>query len=347
HNAVEAGPDWWLSNPNGSGPFRFFAYQPGFGLLLARNDSFYREPAYVEGVVFDLRGGSWLDRYAADVIDFQPSIFADDVDAVFDQNGPYWNDLVRDASGNPGVVQMSVNYVGFNAHQPPFDDPLVRQAFSRSVDKQLLNETIFRNLSVVAEGILPPSMPGFNRSLRGLDFNPAQARQLLAQSRYAGKLPPVKITVAGVGGPVGGLVGGLVDQWQRNLGVTVEVEQVDWESFLADTRAGRTQMFQLGWSADYPDPSDFLDVLFHSGSGENHTGYSNPEVDRLLEAARGERNVQTRLRLYQQAEQIVVRDAAWLPLSFGRDYPLVKPWVHGLTFSGMDIPYLRFVWLDQ
>ena len=84
-------------------------------------------------------------------------------------------------------------------------------------------------------------------------------------------------------------------------------------------------------------------MLFHSRSGENRGGYANPEVDRLLEQARVEQNQQARFRLYHQAEQVIVRDAAWVPLWHGKQFILVKPYVTGFRASPVIQPWLRDV----
>jgi ABC-type oligopeptide transport system substrate-binding subunit len=135
--------------------------------------------------------------------------------------------------------------------------------------------------------------------------------------------------------------------WRENLGAAVEIELVDWETFLDEMRGGRFQAFQIGWVADYPDAEDFLDLLFHSESVENHTDYSNPDVDQLLEMARVEGDIDARLAMYQEIEQIIVDDAPWLPLWFGRSYFLVKPYVKGFTPAPMVIPYLKDIWIER
>ncbi|MFW6174540.1 MAG: peptide ABC transporter substrate-binding protein, partial [Chloroflexota bacterium] len=105
--------------------------------------------------------------------------------------------------------------------------------------------------------------------------------------------------------------------------------------------------FGQGWGADYPDPQDFLDILFHSESSANTGNYENPQVDRLLEQARTEPDVDERMRLYQEAEQMIVNDAAWLPLWWDtQGLALVQDYVHSYTFPRMSRPYLADVWVE-
>ena len=103
----------------------------------------------------------------------------------------------------------------------------------------------------------------------------------------------------------------------------------------------------MGWIADYPDPEDFLDLLFHSSSALNHTRYSNPEVDRLLEEARVELDAAGRLQTYRQAEELIVADAPWVPIAHSVDYVLTKPYVKGATHAAAIFPWLSNVSVEQ
>jgi ABC-type oligopeptide transport system substrate-binding subunit len=105
-------------------------------------------------------------------------------------------------------------------------------------------------------------------------------------------------------------------------------------------------MYDLGWIADYPDPENFLDVLFHSEKSENHMGYSNPELDEFLEKARTEQDPEERLKLYQEAEQLIINDAPWVPLFYEVEYWLTKPYVKGMIYPPMIIPKLQYVSIE-
>ena len=102
-------------------------------------------------------------------------------------------------------------------------------------------------------------------------------------------------------------------------------------------------MFYMGWIADYPHPQNFLDVLFHTDTDNNYGEYSNPEIDTLLEMAGVEPDSNLSLALYQQAEQKLVEDAACLPLWFGKNYTLVKPYVKGYNLNPQGLVMLNSV----
>ena len=127
-----------------------------------------------------------------------------------------------------------------------------------------------------------------------------------------------------------------------------EVIQVEWATYFEDLHARRFQAFAgLGWQADYPDPQDFLDILFHSDSRLNGANYSNEKVDNLLESARTAEWEQ-RVTLYREAEQIILDDSPWVPLWFsGERLFLIKPEVEGYHLTPMIIPKMRFISLSK
>jgi oligopeptide transport system substrate-binding protein len=193
-------------------------------------------------------------------------------------------------------------------------------------------------------------LPGFNTGLKALPYDPAQAREYLEQSKYGGPegLPPIVFTDGGIGTYVSPSVAAMAEMWEQNLGVTITVENLEPNYYLEQIYSGNHgQLISGGWCADYPDPENFADVLFHSESGQNNGGYSNPELDALLEQARVEQDVTRRIDMYQQAEQMLVDDAAALWTAHSFSYELAKPYVKGYVFTPIDIPIQRYMWLEN
>jgi oligopeptide transport system substrate-binding protein len=222
---------------------------------------------------------------------------------------------------------------------PPFDDPLVRQAFAHAVDREHIAEVVLKGTDVPAYSILPPGMPGYSEETDGPHFDAALAQQLLADSSYgsAGALPEIVMTTSGYGGDLSDFQSALVEMWRTHLGVEVTVEQLEPTSYFYELRENHGQIISLGWCADYPDPENFLDLLYHTGTPENLGGYSNPEVDALLEQARSETDIEARMALYHQAEQMIIDDVPDILLDHNRSYLLVKPYVHNLTLTPMGV----------
>jgi len=336
---AEGGGEWWRS-PNGTGPFTLQQWQQGDSLILQRNELYYGEVAKVSQVSFKLWGGVPMNMYETGEIDVT-GVSINYIEKVTDETGPFYADLRV-------VPELSFFYIAFNAAQPPFDDVNIRRAFSMAIDKEKLISLIFKGTMEPADGILPPGMPGYNEALDELEYDVAGAKELIASSSYGAvsQLPPITITTLGWGGGISSELEAVVYQWRQNLGVEVTVRQLEPERFFYHLAEEKDEMFYTGWIADYPHPQDFLDILFHSGADNNYGEYSNPGVDALLEAAGVEPGSDSSLELYQQAEQMLVDDAACIPLSFGRSYFLVKPYVKGYELNPMGFAMLNEVSIE-
>ena len=324
----------WPARPNGTGPFKLRELSEQ-QVVLERNAQYYREPPALQQVIFYLSGGSAINMYENGELDIV-AVGTADVERVSDPDNPLHSELTI-------VPQLDVQYLGFDVTRPPFDDVHVRQAFSLAIDRQKITQVVWKGMAVPAEGVLPPGMPDYTRAKSLLDFDPARAQRLLAESRYAaaGALPAITLTTSGDSGEASPTVEALVAMLRENLGVEISVEQTD------DVFAVSPQFFMMGWIADYPDPEDFLDLLFHSRSALNQTGYANPQVDKLLEEARIETDEQQRLALYRQAEELIVGGAPWLPLWHSVDYVLTKPYVLGAEYAPAIYPWLSAVRIND
>jgi oligopeptide transport system substrate-binding protein len=337
---VESGQYWWLQ-PNGTGPFKLKKWTPGQQLVLERSEIYYGEPAKLENVTFSLVAADPMALYETGQIDVVP-VYLDYIDAVSDETNPFHLELAV-------TPELSLYYIGFNTAEPPFDDADVRRAFCHAVDKEHIVKVILRDMVSEADGILPPGMPGYDEALEGLDYNVQEAKRLIAASEYgdASNLPPIVVTVDGYGNSIPSYLGAIIQEWQQNLGVEISVRQVETENLIYNLKQEKDEMFTLGWIADYPDPHNFLDVLFYTGSEVNIGEYDNPALDALLDQAAVEQDENTRLAMYQQAEQLVVDDAPCIPLWHNINYILVKPYVKGYELSAQGIPDLSKVYLDK
>ena len=338
--------DDWLEQPNGTGPFRLGTYDIGELILLERNELYHLGPPHIESVHMILSGGTAMIMYENDEIHLT-GVGIDDLPRLLDPNDPLNPELHRSAQ------DFDVFYVGLNVAEPPFDDPKVRQALNYAIDLQSIGENVLDNRVQPATGVIPPGFPSHTENLRGYEYNPDLAMELLQQSTYAdalasGDFPRITMTISGsFGAAVPQYLEVILEQW-RTLGIEIDIQQTEWATFLEDVNDKKYQMFTLGWIADYPDPQNFLDVLFHSESNSNHTNYSNPEVDRLLEAARTERDSDRRFEIYNQVEQMILDDAPWVWTWFsGEGWALIKPEVSDYFLTQMSIPKYRYIYFNQ
>jgi ABC-type transport system substrate-binding protein len=338
---VESNPRNWTRKPNGTGPYKMVEWRLNERIILAANDRYHLGAPAVKRVVYNLAGGSSLTQYENGEIDVS-GIGIADIERVQSSRDP----LNKEYVSGPN---LSLSYIGFSTKTPPFDDPKVRQAFAAAIDREQLGRVVMKNMLPVANSIMMPGLPGYNRDAKAIPFDPARAKQLLAESKYkdARGLGNVTLSEMGGGATASFDTQAILEMLKQNLGVDVSIAQSEAASFFDDLDRGKLQMFSIGWIMDYPDPEDIIDLLFHSRSRQNNTGYSNPEVDALVEQARTETDVTKRLQLYQQAEAIILQDSPWIPMFFGKDHFVVKPYVKGWTSVPIVIPFLRYIKIEK
>jgi ABC-type transport system substrate-binding protein len=332
-------PDW-ERQPNGTGPFTLKTWEDDDILILERYDDYYRQPAALRHVVYLLGAGLPLSLYETDQIDLV-GIDSSTLERALDPNDPLSADLVTGSA-------MCTDYVGYNAQLPPFDNVLVRQAFNHAIDRERLVTTLGQGRMLVANGPLPPGMPAFQDRPLTYEYDPGYAQELLLQAGYEpGSLPPLQYHVPGYG-DVHAQATALITMWQENLGVTIEPVLIDPYTYTDELFAGNTgHIFDSGWCADYPDPENFLDVLFHSRAQQNLGGFADAEIDALLEAARVEQDTAARLALYAQIEEKLIATAPALFMSHPLSAILVKPVVSGYALAPIGVPQWHLVTIDR
>jgi ABC-type oligopeptide transport system substrate-binding subunit len=229
--------------------------------------------------------------------------------------------LPLDKTKRPGV-----NYVGFNTLKPPFNNPLVRQAFAYAIDRDVLVEMAikYRKVNPVhATTLTPPATLGLDLYNEiGAKFNPQMAKDLLAQAGYSdpSSFPKVLFLVNASGDTAPGarfnIASAMADMWQTHLGITVQVKAIQSFSEYGNLLKSNTpDLFWMGWAADYNDPDNFLRELFDSGSEYNYGKFSNSDFDDLVNRAKNSYDPEKRQAFYIQAERLLCEtEAALIPI---------------------------------
>ena len=337
---VEANPRNWTRKPNGTGPYMLTEWRLGERIALTAYDKFYLGTPKLKEAVYLISGGSALTRFENNELDIAP-LSINDIDRARDPGQA----LSKLYSSSP---QFSISYIAFNSKLPPFDDPAVRRAMGMAIDRKKISDVTFKGMLAPASGIMMPGLPGYTPEVKTLQFDPNAAKAELAKSKYGtgpGKIPfpTITMTEAGGGASAGIDTQAYIEQWKTVLGLNIEIKQLDFATFIADQQSKKLQMFSAGWVMDYPDPEDVMDLKFYSTSSLNEQSYSNPAVDKLLDAARSEKDTNQRLDLYRQAEKLIIADAPWLPLYYSLAHQVVSPSVKGWFEPPMVLPRLRFV----
>ncbi len=329
----------WMFRPNSSGPYKVKEYKPKEAMILEKNPNYY-QPAGINNLLFLFEpGGSALSLYEEGVIDLV-GLTTSQMEEISKPE----NALNKQLLTGPA---MCTSYLQLNTNLAPTDDPLVRKALLLALDRKQYNEKLLNNVSLLANGILPPAMPGYSSERELPAFDPQAAKDALKESKYAGKPLTITISASGYGDSQRQDIAFFVEQWKKNLGANVKVELIDPDKFIETVRQKPGNVVVQGWCADYPDPENFLDVLFHSGNSFNYTNLSDADLDALLEKARIELDPNNRIKLYQQAEDHILNQFSVIPLNNSMIGILVKPRVKNYVLTPIDTKNLAELVLEK
>ncbi len=321
-----SGESDWSTHAVGCGPYRLADWSRGVRIRVEKFDRYYRDLGYLDAVEqqFQIPEFMQLMMFERGEIDFT-SLPIPDFDRV--RQDPYLSKLVHAAPDN------AIYYCSMNTELPPFTDRRVRQAFNYAVDKQRIVR-ILNHTGVPATGVLPPGMPGYNPDLKGYPYDPGKAKRLLAEAGYAAGLS-VELTTRTR--PKEKAWAEAIQQDLRAVGVNATINPIAFPKWLDLSGKRGEMLFTVNaWFQDYPDPSNFLDVLLNGDriseqNSPNRAFYDNPEVSRLLRQAAGMTDLPARLKLYQRIEAMVVDDAPWIFVYYPNTYVLAQPWVKNFS----------------
>jgi oligopeptide transport system substrate-binding protein len=309
----------WMLKPNASGPYKIKRYDEDQVIIFERNPK-YHVAAKVPNVVYYIQpGGSYLSLYQAGQLDVV-GVSREDFKLISDPAHPQNKDL-------RAVQSMCSSMLMIDSAQAPLDDIDVRRAVAQAIDWDALAKINEVEYDTEAWNVLPAPLPGARERERTLTFDPAAAKAAIQRSKYAGKLPKIIVTLRGDGTTESAFYTAFVGMLRKNLGATVEVDYVESDTFAREVRKKHGQIVPYGWCADYPDPENFLDVLFHSASDFNVATFKDAKFDSLIEKARTEQDVAKRLALYGDAEQRLYDEVLTIPFPTSESHMLVQPYI--------------------
>ncbi len=311
----------------GNGPFMLSELAPQDHITLVPNPKWTgTKPTLSKITVYyiaDVNQG--LSRFRTGELDDQTVPLAD-TNTV--KNDPTLGKLVHQ------VNSLTIFWVGFNTRKAPFDNPKVRQAFTQSVDRTKLRDVSFGRLQPF-NTFIPQGMPGYSTKLDNVQkFDPTAAKQALKDSG----VDPASLKVAFLNRNITDnttLAQVLQDQWKTNLGVNVTIDTQESKTVSKLQTAGNYQFSLQGWGADYPDPQDWYTIWFCK-SGNQFSGYCNKPYDDLVGKANVTTDQTQRMQMYQQAEEMLLKDFPGGMMYQRTTMEVVQSWVKGFKPTPMD-----------
>lgn len=329
-----------------NGAFILDEWIPQTSLRVVRNPDFYAADSVdLEAVVYytteDLTAA--FNRYRAGeldiIISFPPSQF----------------DWIEQNLGTELRISENngLEYITFNTKKAPFDDPRVRRALSMALDRAVITQRIMRGGEKPAYSLIPPgSRDGYDPAFalyrdRAMKDRAEEAQALLAEAGFGPDNPLSFDFRYNTHEVLRRVASAVAAMWQRYLGVEVTLLNSDLNVLNADLRNGDYEVARYQWLGEYRDPSTFLYLLESEAVGDNHSKFSNPEFDRLMKTMYIEPNIQKRMDLMRQAEQIAMNEAPITPITYYVSKRLVKPFVRGIENNIRGINLGRYIATDR
>ncbi len=316
-----------IEKPNGTGPYQLGEWRRGDQMIFNRFDGYWGEAAIPASLIF-----RWSAESAQRLVELQ----AGTVDGI-DNPGPDDFEVIESDPNLQLQKRSGTNifYIGMNNTFPPFDNERVRQAFAMGIDRQRLVDNFYPPGSSVATQFMPPSIFGYSEGMTWYDYNPDEAKKILEEE---GVLPGFKTTITYrdvVRGylPNPGVVAQDIQAQLADLGVEAEIVVMESGAFLDAADRGEIDGFHmLGWGADYPDATNFLDFHFGPGASDQF-GEGFPDIWDALKEGGTKSSAEERQPWYDKANELVKQHVPMIPVAHGGNGAAFKADVEGAYAS--------------
>jgi ABC-type oligopeptide transport system substrate-binding subunit len=342
-----------LAEGGASGPFKVQSYGHTSSLVLVPNPNYYSFKPKIQKIVYTLAADrdSNYKAFKAGQYDYSPV-------------PPSQDDYARSKPGFQQVPALASRYIGLNYLAKPFDNIKIRQAFALAINRDLIvGRIVGKNVVTPSNHIVPKGMPGYNEKLTGpagvasTAGDQTKAKQLfqegLQEAGYGSvsKLPPLTLAYYIAYKAGADTMAAVAAEWKQVLGVDVKLvglQSTDLvkQEFSTVGNSGPLQMWYGSWAADYPDPQDWLSTFFGKGTTHNSFNYGQNQsstaaaqqaVQEKLAQADGEQDQAKRMQLYNEAEEQIVNEAAWITTYQSSYSYSVNPKLRNWTLNSMGV----------
>jgi oligopeptide transport system substrate-binding protein len=334
--------DGWAQTPGtyiGNGPFMMSEWVHQDHITLVPNPNYSGTKPMLQKVTMLMVQSAAAD-YAAYRNDERDWALVPDADVNTVRNDPQLKGQAHE------FTELTTFWLQINTGKAPLNNPLVRKALSRAIDRQAMIRDIASGVGQPATTFVPPGMPGHQADLgKDIGFDANAAKELLKQAGYAdpSQFPQLHFRFATTTANQT-RAEFIQAQLKQNLGIDVVLESMEAKAFQAAFKNMDFDLSWGGWGADYPDPQNWFTGLFSCGASNNKYNYCNEQFDQA--AARGDSgtDLNQRLQAYAQAQQILTEDLPVVPLFFRGRMVIVKPWVQNMVITAKDdYPGLNFL----
>jgi ABC-type transport system substrate-binding protein len=309
-------------HPVGTGPWKFVEWKHDDFILFARNAEYFGGAPKADSLRARI-----INEPSTSVAEFESGSV--DILLVPADQSREWEEDESRAPLLASTPALQLVYVGINTTRGPLADARVRRAINHAINVSLIIERLLSGRGTQAPGVIPPSLEGYDSTRKAYAYDPARAKQLLAEAGYANG---IDIDLWTSTNPLYVRMAETMQAYLGQVGIRCTIVQRESAASRAAARKGETDMILKDWYADYPDAENFLFPLLHSankGAGGNVSFYANPRFDSLVTAARRELDDAKRVALYREADALAFSDAPMIFLYFYNQLYALQPWIEG------------------
>lgn len=331
--ALAEDPESLRDKPVGTGPFVFEEWKSGQEISLTRNEEYWGEKANVDRVVFkvvpeDATRLAMIETGEAHINDQVP---VTEIERI-------------EGSSTMGLTRtegLAVEFLGFNTQKAPLDDVRVRKAISHAIERESIISGVYNNAGTLANSAMSPKVFGHSENTQPAEYDLNKAKKLLKEAGAEN----LKISLLTSDRKERINMAEVIQSQLKGIGIEVEIQVVEYGTFIEMTNAGEQQMYISGWGNATGDGDYNQYNLFHTasqGPAGNSFYYSNSEVDKLIETAREETDENKRLEIYEKLAQMELDDAVYVPI---RNYEHMA--AHNQSVSGYWLNAANYLMIDK
>ena len=313
-------PDKLDTEPVGTGPFEFVSFQKDVAIRYRAFADYWAGAQPIDTLVFSITENPAVRLTKLKAGECHVMAFPD----------PHDVDKIK-ADSNLALLSqegLNIGYLSLNVTKPPLDDVRVRRAINMAIDKASILEAVYRGAGVIAKNPIPPTMWSYNDDIKDYPYDVDAARKLMADAGHAVGFETEiwYMPVSRAYNPDGKRVAELIQTDLAKIGIRLKLVSYPWDEYRVKLQDGEAPMALFGWTGDNGDPDNFLNVLLGCTAarkgGNNVAKWCNRDYDALITQAKSTSDQAERSKLYRQAQEIVKREAPWVPIA------------HSVVFTG-------------
>lgn len=339
-DAVEQAGENFARQPVGAGPFRFDHWTPGEEVKLSRNDRYFEGRPFVDGIQVKIYRGaeSHFAGFMAGEIDHMRSD-----SSAYQQlsEHPVYNRTMRK------LPAEDIQYCAMMCRKPPFDNPLVRRAANHAFNRPAYLQEVLQEQAVLSTGPLPPSF--LSGKVEGYDYNPSRAKALMQEAGLQNGYPEELILHVRANNQEQATRAEWIQKDLAEIGLQIRIVTLPWTELVKPENMAKCNMFLMAATGGHSEGMPYLEPYFHSrGIGKgNRVGYSNPEVDGILDQIEAVASPERRRQMYIDAARRISADAPWMWLFHPFYYAVHQPTVKGFRVGPGGAVNVKNFWKED